>query len=116
MVHGDHRGRTIGFPTANVEAWDEQVIPANGVYACYVTLDDQRYRAVTNIGQRPTFDGTGERGIEAHLLDFDQDIYGQRLSVNSWSGCAANKNSRDRRTGCANPRRCRSRACYPDDP
>ncbi len=80
VVHGDHRGRTIGFPTANVETWDEQVVPANGVYACFVTLDSQRYNAVTNIGQRPTFNGTGTR-VEAHLLDFDRDIYGQELSV-----------------------------------
>ncbi len=80
VVHGDHRGRTIGFPTANVDIWEEQVMPANGVYACYVTLEAQRYAAVTNIGQRPTFNGTGTR-VEAHLLDFDQDIYGKRLSV-----------------------------------
>lgn len=80
IIHGDHRGRTIGFPTANIEVWEEQVIPANGVYACYAVLGSERFKAVTNIGQRPTFNGTGTR-VEAHLLDFDRDIYGQQLSV-----------------------------------
>ena len=80
VVQGDKRGRTIGFPTANVDPWAEQVIPANGVYACVVTLDGERFLAVTNIGQRPTFNGEGIR-IEAHLLDFDRDIYGQMLTV-----------------------------------
>ncbi len=82
VVHGDHRGRTIGFPTANVETWDEQVIPANGVYACFATIEatGERFKAVTNVGQRPTFDGIDTR-IEAHLLDFDRDVYGARLTV-----------------------------------
>ena len=80
VVSGDRRGRTIGFPTANVEPWAEQVIPANGVYACHVMLDGERFRAVTNVGQRPTFNGEGIR-IEAHLLDFDRDIYGKTLTV-----------------------------------
>ena len=80
VVQGDRRGRTIGFPTANVEPWIEQVIPANGVYACFVTLGSERFNAVTNVGQRPTFNGEGIR-IEAHLLDFDRDIYGETLTV-----------------------------------
>ena len=80
VVHGDHRGRTIGFPTANVETWTEQVLPANGVYACTVALNGEHFNAVTNIGQRPTFDGVDTR-VEAHLLDFDRDIYGQALTV-----------------------------------
>jgi riboflavin kinase / FMN adenylyltransferase len=80
VIHGDHRGRTIGVPTANIDVWEEQAVPANGVYACYATLDGERLRAVTNIGQRPTFDGTGTR-VEAHLLDFDREIYGQTLQL-----------------------------------
>lgn len=80
VVHGDHRGRTIGFPTANIDVWSEQVVPANGVYACYATLNGEKFRAVTNIGQRPTFNGTGTR-IEAHLLDFDLEIYGEKLAL-----------------------------------
>lgn len=80
VVHGDHRGRTIGFPTANIEVWAEQVVPANGVYACYATLNGEKFKAVTNVGERPTFNGTGTR-IEAHLLDFDREIYGETLKL-----------------------------------
>lgn len=80
VISGDKRGRTIGFPTANLKVWEEQVIPANGVYACYAALGTERYKAVTNIGVRPTFDGS-ELRIEAHLLDFDRDIYGHTLRL-----------------------------------
>jgi len=80
VVHGDHRGRTIGFPTANLDVWEEQIIPANGVYACWVTLGAERLMAVTNVGQRPTFGGNSIR-IEAHILDFDREIYGQTLGL-----------------------------------
>ena len=80
VVHGDHRGRTIGFPTANIRVWEEQVIPANGVYACWAYVGAQRYMAVTNIGVRPTFAGEGVT-VEAHLLDFDREIYGETLTI-----------------------------------
>jgi riboflavin kinase / FMN adenylyltransferase len=80
VIHGDHRGRTIGFPTANIDVWSEQVLPAYGVYACWVYLNGQRMMAVTNVGERPTFDGKDLR-VEAHILDFDADIYGQTLAV-----------------------------------
>ncbi len=80
VVHGLARGRTIGFPTANINVWDEQVIPANGVYAGFATLEDgSQYQAVTNVGVRPTFDGMGIT-VEAHLLDFVGDLYGQQLT------------------------------------
>lgn len=79
VVHGQARGRTIGFPTANLQVWDEQVIPANGVYAGWATLPDgSRYMAVTNVGTRPTFAGV-DVTVEAHLLHFDGDLYGQSL-------------------------------------
>lgn len=80
VVHGEKRGRQIGFPTANVNIWEEQVIPANGVYAGWATLGNERFMAVTNVGVRPTFAGQGVT-VEAHLLDFNRDIYGQQLSV-----------------------------------
>ncbi len=79
IVHGDHRGRTIGFPTANIATWGEQVIPANGVYAGWATVSDERHMAVTNVGMRPTFEGQSLR-VEAHLLDFDRDIYGETIT------------------------------------
>lgn len=80
IIMGDQRGRTIGFPTANLDAWVEQLLPANGVYATYAWLDDTRYVAATNVGVRPTVNGREPR-VEAHLLDFDDDIYGQELRV-----------------------------------
>lgn len=79
VVHGEARGRKIGFPTANIAAWHDLVIPANGVYAGWATLDGaERFMAVTNVGVRPTFNGESVT-VEAHLLDFDRDIYGHML-------------------------------------
>ena len=80
IVHGQKRGRTIGFPTANVAAWPQQLLPANGVYATWVWLDGKRHMAATNVGVRPTVNGDGVT-VEAHLLDFDADIYGKTLKV-----------------------------------
>lgn len=79
VVHGDHRGRELGFPTANMDIWEHQVIPANGIYAGWATLGGERFMAATNVGIRPQFDGDDVR-VEAYLLDFDRDIYGQQLT------------------------------------
>ncbi|MCA9913240.1 MAG: riboflavin kinase, partial [Anaerolineae bacterium] len=79
VIHGDKRGRTIGFPTANMSIWEGQVLPMNGVYAGYVQLDDERFMAVANVGVRPTFAGEEVR-VEPHLLDFERDIYGRKIS------------------------------------
>lgn len=80
VVHGEKRGRQIGFPTANVAVWEQQVIPGNGVYAGWAMLGNERHMAVTNVGVRPTFAGQGVT-VESYLLDFDRDIYGQQLTV-----------------------------------
>jgi riboflavin kinase/FMN adenylyltransferase len=80
VIHGDARGRTIGFPTANLHIPDRMAVPANGVYAVWVTCEGVRHRAVVNIGVRPTF-GVSARTIEAHLLEFDGDLYGRTLSL-----------------------------------
>ena len=80
VVKGQQRGRTIGFPTANVDVWSQQLLPPNGVYAGYAQLGNERFLSVTNIGERPTFDGVGIT-VETHLLDFDRDIYGEHLQV-----------------------------------
>jgi riboflavin kinase/FMN adenylyltransferase len=82
VVQGARRGHTIGFPTANVAVPSERLIPANGVYATFVRgiNDRQRYPGVTNIGVRPSFNEE-ERTVEAYIFDFDQDIYGQQLTV-----------------------------------
>ena len=80
VKHGDQRGRLLGFPTANIEL-DDYVRPAFGVYAVRVRLPDGRViDGVANIGNRPTVNGTDER-LEAHLLDFNEDLYGQVLDV-----------------------------------
>lgn len=80
VVHGDARGRTIGFPTANLEKIDV-VIPAAGVYAGTVLVDGHDRPAAIHIGQSPTFGSGGPSKVEVHLIDFDGDLYDQSLSV-----------------------------------
>jgi riboflavin kinase/FMN adenylyltransferase len=80
VVRGAGRGRELGFPTANLDVPKELVVPPDGVYAGSA-LDR---RAAVSIGTNPHFDGV-ERRVEAHLLDFDGDLYGQRLIVEIWS-------------------------------
>jgi riboflavin kinase / FMN adenylyltransferase len=79
VVHGAQRGKTLGFPTANIKTPNE-LIPGAGVYAVYVFLEGRQYHGVTSIGIRPTFDA-GPVSIEAHLLDFKGDIYGKQLEM-----------------------------------
>jgi len=80
VVHGDARGRTIGFPTANIQL-GQHLEPARGVYAITARLPDgQVVKGVANIGQRPTVGGTESR-VEAHLFDFAGDLYGGEVSV-----------------------------------
>lgn len=82
VIHGDARGRTIGYPTANVVMDASYVMPRLGVYATRVTLRDGRtYTAMTNVGRRPTFYATGDVSIESHLFDFSEDIYGQLIEI-----------------------------------
>ncbi|WP_442600901.1 bifunctional riboflavin kinase/FAD synthetase [Paenibacillus sp. KN14-4R] len=82
VVHGDARGRKLGFPTANIKLTEPYVIPRNGVYAARVTVNGEQHDGVMNIGIRPTFEGAGLiQTLEAHLLDFDQDIYGKQVVV-----------------------------------
>lgn len=77
---GVGRGRTLDFPTANVVVPATRTIPADGVYAALVILDECTRPAVVNVGGRPTFD-ENERLIEAHLLDFSADLYDRRITV-----------------------------------
>ena len=80
VIRGDGRGRTIGIPTANIDSRRE-LVPRVGVYATIAILaDGSRIPSVTNIGLRPTFQGEGVR-VEAHLFDFDKDLYGQRVRL-----------------------------------
>ncbi len=89
VVHGDHRGRLLGFPTANLASEPHKLLPADGVYAVYVHVatpadgSDQAstvYNGVANIGIRPTFYGQ-KRHVEAHLLDTDINLYDQRITL-----------------------------------
>lgn len=82
VIHGAGRGKKINFPTANVDYAKEKAAPPNGIYACWARLRNERFMAATNIGLNPTF--TPERQIsslEAYLLDFDRDIYGEVLTI-----------------------------------
>ena len=79
VTHGAGRGRTLGFPTANV-APTRPVLVAAGVYACTAEVGGRKERAVVNVGVRPTFNET-TLAVEAYLLDFSGDIYGQTITL-----------------------------------
>ena len=80
VVTGDRRGRTLGFPTANVNVSKTMAHPADGIYATWALVDGARRPAATSIGVRPTF-GLSERLVEVYILDFDGDLYGRELEV-----------------------------------
>ncbi|MBO4520860.1 MAG: bifunctional riboflavin kinase/FAD synthetase [Alphaproteobacteria bacterium] len=79
VIHGSQLGRKIGFPTINIIPGDS-ILPRIGVYAACVNIDGKDFRAIANIGFRPTVNGQGVL-LEAHILNFDGDLYGQRLRV-----------------------------------
>jgi riboflavin kinase/FMN adenylyltransferase len=81
VVPGDGRGRTIGIPTANLAVWPEHAMPANGVYACRAWVGHIPHAAAVNIGTRPTVTNQTQRTIEAHLLDFNKDLYGINVTL-----------------------------------
>jgi len=82
VMRGDGRGRTINVPTANIAYSDEKMIPAKGIYACWGYLGDQKYQAAINIGTNPTFTPDKQTlNVEAHLLDFHQEIYGEDVRL-----------------------------------
>lgn len=87
VVRGDERGRTIGFPTANIDP-ENEVLPGVGVYAGVLRLLDEgdppaglRMPAVTNVGRRPTFEGSGAVVAESHVIDWSGDLYGRKVEV-----------------------------------
>ncbi|MDK2979804.1 MAG: riboflavin kinase / adenylyltransferase [Chloroflexota bacterium] len=82
IVHGDARGRQIGLRTANLDIWPEKLLPGGGVYAAFAEVDQRTYHTVVNIGTRPTFyDKPTFQTVEAHLLDFDGDVYDQQIEL-----------------------------------
>ena len=82
VTHGDHRGRTIGYPTANLAYAREKVVPAGGIYACWARVEGERFLAAVNVGTNPTFTPDKQTvNVEAYLLDFDRNIYDQLLTL-----------------------------------
>jgi riboflavin kinase/FMN adenylyltransferase len=81
VVRGSQRGHCLGFPTANLEVRKERVVPADGIYAVYARLGEERRQGVANIGVRPSFEIGGQRMVEVHILDFEEAIYGCDLVV-----------------------------------
>jgi riboflavin kinase/FMN adenylyltransferase len=82
VIHGAGRGRKINFPTANIDYPREKAMPSNGIYACWAYLGSEKFMAATNIGFNPTFTPELQvASLEAYLLDFDRDIYGEVLRL-----------------------------------
>ena len=80
VVVGDQRGRTLGFPTANIEVDDQLLLPGDGIYATWAIIDGKRHQAATSIGVRPTF-GLTQRLVEVFVMDFSDDLYGKTVGV-----------------------------------
>ena len=80
VQEGHKRGKDLGFPTANISVPARRAVPADGIYVTRARLGDRVLESVTNIGDNPTFHDE-ERMIETHILDFDEDIYGQTITV-----------------------------------
>jgi len=81
VVEGKHIGKTIGFPTANLDISDILIIPAGGVYSGLAQIKEEIYKSVINVGKRPTLGDLKKDIIEAHLLDFNEDIYGSQIKI-----------------------------------
>ncbi len=81
VVRGDGRGRGLGFPTANLAVWEKRMVPASGVYAAFARAGDKVYPAVVNIGVRPTFEERAAPRIEAHLIGYSGNLYGEKLAL-----------------------------------
>src|SRR5207244_4607188 len=80
VVHGDHRGREIGFPTANL-CTENELLPPHGVYATTATINGVVHPSVTNVGVRPTVDASGRTTIETHIFNLDRDLYSTSIRI-----------------------------------
>lgn len=81
VVKGDHRGRVLGFPTANLMPSADLIVPAHGVYAGRALVEGDTHPSVINVGVRPTFGGGASTVVEAHLLDGDHELYDQEIDL-----------------------------------
>ncbi len=97
VIDGDKIGRTLGYPTANISVGNPyKLIPADGIYAVYVTAEGKKYKGMLSIGYRPTVGGT-KKMIEVNIFDFNSDIYGQRIEISfvKWLRAEEKYNSLD---------------------
>ena len=81
MIKGKQLGRTIGFPTVNLNYNKEYILPKGGVYYTIIEHDNFLYKAITNIGYNPTVEG-GKLSVETHILNFNKQIYGEVIRIN----------------------------------
>ena len=81
VVHGEQRGRELGYPTANLDPDLEGMLPLDGVYAAWATVEGVRYGAAVSIGNNPTFEGIPQHQVEAHLLDQKLDLYDKTIEI-----------------------------------
>jgi riboflavin kinase / FMN adenylyltransferase len=81
VVHGDKIGRTLGFPTANLDVDPNKLIPKDGVYAVDVFVEDKKYLGLLSIGFRETVTNSREHRVEVNIVDFNQDIYGETIRL-----------------------------------
>ena len=82
VEHGKRIGRTIGIPTVNLLPPDDKLLPPHGVYYSYVSYGGKHYRSISNVGVKPTVGDKNVQGVESYLYDFDEEIYGKKLTVN----------------------------------
>lgn len=80
VVVGNKLGRTIGFPTSNIQIDEEMVSPPNGVYVTFCTYNGVRYPSITNVGVKPTI-GEYKKNVETHIFNFDKELYGKHILV-----------------------------------
>jgi len=81
VISGSKIGRTIGFPTANIEVHKEKLIPRKGVYAVKILISDKEYTGMLNIGSRPTVDTSNQLVVETHIFDFEGDLYDKSIKI-----------------------------------
>ena len=81
VVHGNRIGRTLGFPTVNLLPGESKLLPPNGVYSSRVIIGEEEYRAITNIGYKPTVTQDKVLGVESYIYDFSRDIYEEEIEV-----------------------------------